>query len=122
MQKWTWTQIVLGLIVVVAMATPGCSCGSDTDAATTGPPGTTSSSSGGGQGGAGGQGGSGGQGGGMAADNGVPGMDIVTAGDTVKSPNYTMIFSFGQSTQNQERTTSPGYQMQGGLIGATGSK
>ncbi len=122
MQKWTWTQIVLGLIVVVAVASPGCSCGSDTEANTTGPP-ATSSSSGGGEGGGGGQGGGGGgQGGGTAADLGTPGMDIVSAGDTVKSPNFTMIFTFGQSTQNQGRTTSPGYQMQGGVIGATGSK
>lgn len=112
MVKWTW--IVLGLIVTAAMATPGCSCGSETEAGTTGPPATSSSSSGGG--------GAGGQGGGTAADIGTPSTDFVTAGDTVKSPNYTMVFTFGQSTQNQQRTTSPGYQMQGGLIGATGSK
>jgi hypothetical protein len=32
-----------------------------------------------------------------------------------------MIFTLGQPTQNQSRTTSPSYQMQGGLIGANGS-
>jgi hypothetical protein len=32
-----------------------------------------------------------------------------------------MVFTFGQPTQNQGKTTSPGYRMQGGLIGANGS-
>lgn len=123
MKNTRWIQMILGLIVVVAVSSPGCSCGGDTDAGTTGPPGSSSSSSGG-QGGAGGQGGggTGGQGGGMAADRGAPGMDFVSAGDTAKSPNYTLIFTFGQSTQNQQQTTSPNYQLRGGLVGATGSK
>jgi hypothetical protein len=46
---------------------------------------------------------------------------LVNGGDTVKSPGYKMIFTLGQPTQNQNKTTSPGYRMQGGLIGANGT-
>jgi hypothetical protein len=89
---------------------------------------TTSSSSSGttsstGTGGAGtGGAGAGGAGGGTAAGpNGPPATQLVSAGDVCTSPGYKMIFTLGQPTQNQSRTTSPSYQMQGGLIGANGS-
>ncbi len=65
-------------------------------------------------------GGSGGQGGG-SADMGVPATETVSAGEVSKSPNYKMVFTFGQPTQNQGKTTSPSYRMQGGLVGANGS-
>jgi hypothetical protein len=52
---------------------------------------------------------------------GVPATETVSAGEVSTSPNYKMVFTFGQPTQNQGKTTSPGYRMQGGLVGATGS-
>lgn len=52
---------------------------------------------------------------------GVPATETVSAGDVASSPSYRMVFTFGQPTQNQGKTTSPGYRMQGGLIGAHGS-
>jgi len=45
----------------------------------------------------------------------------VNGGDIVRSASYRMVFTLGQPTQNQSTTTSPGYRMQGGLIGATGT-
>ncbi|XXX80387.1 hypothetical protein WMF30_16610 [Sorangium sp. So ce134] len=39
----------------------------------------------------------------------------------MSSPSYRMVFTLGQPTQNQGKTTSPGYRMQGGLVGANGS-
>jgi hypothetical protein len=69
----------------------------------------------------GGQGGQGGSGGSMMGDQGVQATETVTAGQSVSSPSYRMVFTFGQPTQNQGTTTSPGYRMQGGLIGANGS-
>lgn len=113
---------------IAAMISPGCSCGGDdttpgSTSTTTGAGGaggdgggTTSSSAGG----AGGTGGEGGQGGG-APMAGVPATETVSAGDMASSPSYRMVFTFGQPTQNQGKTTSPGYRMQGGLIGANGS-
>jgi len=53
-------------------------------------------------------------------DRGSPGVDVVSAGAVSKSENYRMVFTVGQSTQNQEKMTSPSYRMQGGLIGASG--
>lgn len=74
-------------------------------------------------GGAGGStGGSGGStGGGAPTDNGAQASDFVNAGGTAKSANYKMVFTLGQSTQNQGRTKSASYSLQGGIIGATGS-
>jgi hypothetical protein len=45
----------------------------------------------------------------------------VGAGDVCKSPQYKLVFTMGQPTQNQTKTTSPSYRLQGGLIGANGS-
>lgn len=115
-------KTVLGLVfVAVAAATPGCGDGGDTSTTSTGGDTTSSSSSSGGGGaggGGGGAGGSGGAGGGSSADNGVQATETVSGGTLTKSPNYRMISTFGQPTQNQGKTTSPGYKMQGGLIGA----
>ncbi|WP_437946768.1 hypothetical protein WME98_38600 [Sorangium sp. So ce296] len=87
-------------------------------------------SGGGGAGGAGGAGagpsvasnGGGGEGGkAEVADRGVAASDVVSAGEVVSSPSYRMVFTLGQPTQNQGKTTSPSYRMQGGLVGANGS-
>lgn len=110
---------LLGAAVVATAVTLGCG-GQDTNTSST--RGTGSSSSGAGGAGGGGEGGAGGQGGqGGVADHGSPATETVTAGDVSKSANYKMVFTFGQPTQNQGKTTSPSYGMQGGLIGATGS-
>lgn len=123
----------LGLVVFVAMIAPGCGSDANTEDTSTGsgrPAESTSSASTGGQGGAGqggagqggaGQGGAGGQGGGVTATYGPPATDIVSAGEVSKSLNYSMVFTLGQSTQNQGTTTSPSYRLQGGLVGANGS-
>ena len=44
-----------------------------------------------------------------------------SAGDVSKSANYKMVFTLGQPTQNQGKSTSPAYRIQGGVIGANGS-
>lgn len=69
----------------------------------------------------GGGSGEGGSGGGMPAEPGPPGNALVSAGDYVTSEQYKLVFTMGQSTQNQSKMTSPHYRLQGGLIGATGS-
>lgn len=128
--------LLLAAAVGVAVFSPGC--GGD-DA--TSPASSTSSSSGTGQGGAGGTGqggagggstttttstgtaGGGGAGGsgGTAENHGPPATETVSAGETSKSASYRMVFTFGQPTQNQGKTTSSSYRMQGGLVGANGS-
>ena len=50
-----------------------------------------------------------------------PAADVVSAGDRAESPHFTAVFTFGQPTQNQNKSTSPHYRAQGGLIGANGS-
>lgn len=113
------------LLVLVATATCG---GSETDRA---------SSSHGGAAGQGGAAGAGGEAGGGApatagtgaggasltapGDVGAPGLVHVAAGGLVKSPGFKMVFSLGQSTSNQGRTSSPQHVLRGGFIGATGS-
>lgn len=74
---------------------------------------TTTTSGMGGDGGAGGEV--------MPALPGPPGNALVSAGDRVSSPSYTLVFTMGQSTINQTKMTSSSYRLQGGLIGATGS-
>lgn len=110
----------LGLVVALAMISPGCGGGGDTSSATSSGGPSSSSSSGAGGAGGGGSGGAGGQGGGVVVDTGKPATETVSAGEVSKSTNYRMVFTFGQPTQNQGKTTSPGYQMQGGLVGANG--
>ena len=113
--------VLLGAVAVVAIAAPGCGG----DGTGSGGSAGSGNAGGGGDGGAGGgTGGSttGGTGGGTGAtDPGVQGTDLVSAGGVAKSANFKMVFTLGQSTQNQGRTSSSNYMMQGGLIGATGS-
>ena len=46
--------------------------------------------------------------------------DLVGASGRVKSAQYVMDFVLGQSTQNQDQSTSPSYLVRGGLIGVNG--
>ena len=46
--------------------------------------------------------------------------DFVGAGQRVKSERYVMDFALGQSTQNQDQSTSASYLVRGGLIGVNG--
>jgi hypothetical protein len=57
----------------------------------------------------------------MAVYQGRPATETVSAGDVSKSEHYTMVHTLGQPTQNQGKTTSQGYRLQGGLSGANGS-
>ncbi|MFT3773507.1 MAG: polyprenyl synthetase family protein [Minicystis sp.] len=130
------TRRLLSFIVgAAACMIVGAACGSAETSATTGGD-TTSSSSGtatsssttvssSGTGGTGGMGtgGTGGMGTGGAATvkHGPAASDLVNSGDVVKSPGYKMVFTLGQPTQNQSTTKSPGYRMQGGLVGANGT-
>jgi hypothetical protein len=126
-------------LAVVALVALACSCGDDTGLGgasqgggggtpaqtggggqaqiggngTGGAPATTTGGMGGGDGGAGGEV--------MPAPPGPPGNALVSAGDRVSSPSYTLVFTMGQSTINQTKTTSSNYRLHGGLIGATGS-
>jgi hypothetical protein len=132
--------VYLGAAIFVAIVSPlGCSTSEEptsSGSGSTGEPSTSAST--GGEGGAGGTGATtttttttssassssgGGEGGGGGAPPvaGKPGTETVSAGEQSTSPNYRMVFTFGQPTQNQGKTTSPGYRMQGGLQGANGS-
>lgn len=106
------------------VATLVVACGDESQSSNNASSGSSSSGAGGhgGSGGSGsGGGGMGGAGGGQAIPPGPPAMQIVNAGNTMKSPSYRMVHTLGQPTQNQGKTTSPSYRMQGGLIGANGS-
>ncbi|NUP08470.1 MAG: hypothetical protein HOW73_20665 [Polyangiaceae bacterium] len=87
------------------------------ESSTGGSPGTGGIASQGGNG----AGGDGGSGGAPPPEPGPPGNALVSAGDYVSSPNYKLVFTMGQSTQNQSKMTSPNYRLQGGLIGSTGN-
>jgi hypothetical protein len=45
----------------------------------------------------------------------------VNAGHLVTSPNFRLVFTMGQPTQNQGTTDSPNFKLRGGLVGANGS-
>lgn len=113
----------LGLSVASFAVSPGCSCGTDDARVAAGATGVGGSGGGGGEAGsqvaANGGGGAGGEP--EVADRGVAASDVVSAGQVVRSPSYRMVFTLGQPTQNQGKTTSPSYRMQGGLVGANGS-
>ena len=54
----------------------------------------------------------------------VPGQSmnqLVTAGERSTSPNYTLVYTFGQPSSLQSTHQSTNYSIQGGLIGANGS-
>lgn len=99
-----------GGLLLLAAVTPGCNSGGE----------ETTSNSASGSSSSSGTGGAGGEGGGNLA-SGVPAHEIVAGGDVVKSSKYKMVYTFGQPTQNQQKITSSGYRIQGGLIGATES-
>lgn len=99
-------------LAVLASVACGTGCGGDDSSSSSG---TTGS----GAGGAGGQGGSGS--GGAPQSFGPPGTDIVSAGAVVSNSQYRLVFTVGQSTQNQGKMTSSTYRLQGGVIGANGS-
>lgn len=61
-------------------------------------------------------------GGGAPPNYGPAATETVNAGGVVNSPSYQMVFTFGQPSANQGKMTSATYEMQGGLIGATGTK
>lgn len=115
-------------VLAVAALALGCTGGEATLRQQTSASSSSSATTGaGGEGGAGGQaatttgaGGAGGQGGAPPA-NGPPGTELVSAGEISTSPSYVLVFTLGQPTQNQGKTTSPGYRLQGGLAGANGS-
>lgn len=100
---------------LVVLASVACGAGCDDG------DGTSSGATGAGAGGAGagGQGGSGT--GGAPQSFGPPGTDIVSAGAVVSNGQYRLVFTVGQSTQNQVKMTSSSYRLQGGVIGANGS-
>jgi hypothetical protein len=112
--------------VVIAAMTPACSCSCVADAVGSGPPTEIPGGGGGWQGamasggGEGGEDGPGGAGGARPASR-PEASEVVAAGGVAKSPRYRMVFTLGQPTQNQEKTTSRKYRMRGGLIGASES-
>ncbi|AKT36547.1 uncharacterized protein CMC5_006650 [Chondromyces crocatus] len=86
-------------------------CGSD--------PTSTSSTTTAGNGGGGGEGGTGGGGaGGPPQSFGPPGTEVVSAAGVATSSSYRLIFTVGQSTQNQNQMTSNRFRLNGGVIGA----
>ncbi len=57
---------------------------------------------------------------GEPADPGHGGGAFVNSGSHVgTSPGFRLLFTFGQSTQNQNTMTSPGYRLRGGFVPAT---
>lgn len=117
--------------LLVVFLIPACSDGGTTNTSTSsGSGGESSSSSGqGGMGGSGGMGGMAGNGGaggaggsgGAMASHGPSATSLVNAGEVSSSPNFKLVWTLGQSTQNQGKMTSAGYRLQGGLSGANGS-
>jgi hypothetical protein len=65
--------------------------------------------------------GAGGGDGGPAVNNGPAATQFVNGGNTVSNDTYQMVFTLGQPSLSQQETSSPDYQMQGGLVGANGS-
>jgi hypothetical protein len=118
-------RIAPAALALLAAAAIGCgdeTTGTSTTAATSSGTGGQGGEGGGGggAGGAGGEGGAGGGGGGTA-DSGHPATETVSAGQVTASSKYKMVFTLGQPTQNQGKTTSSQYRLQGGLVGANGS-
>ena len=131
----TWFGATVA-VTALGMLTPACGGNGGTGhTGTTSGSGSsgemTSSSSSGGTGG-GGTGGTGGMtssssssgtgaGGSTGGAHGPEATQLVNSGGVCTSPAYKMVFTLGQPTQNQSKTTSPGYRVQGGLIGANGT-
>jgi hypothetical protein len=133
---WFGASVVIGAL---ASACGGSGETNATSSGTTNTEATSSSTSSSGTGGTGGKGtggtggtntggtggtntgGMGGTGGAAMGPHGPQASQLVNSGDVVKSPSYKMVFTLGQPTQNQTKTTSPSYRMQGGLVGANGT-
>jgi hypothetical protein len=55
----------------------------------------------------------------------IPGQtmnQLVSAGERSTSPNYTLVYTFGQPSSLQSTHQSTSYTIHGGLIGANGSR
>jgi hypothetical protein len=55
----------------------------------------------------------------------IPGQtmnQLVSAGERSSSPNYTLVYTFGQPSSLQSTHQSTSYTIHGGLIGANGSR
>jgi hypothetical protein len=48
--------------------------------------------------------------------------EMVAGGQTSASQNFKMVYTFGQPTQNQDKSSSPHQTLRGGLTGANGSQ
>lgn len=75
----------------------------------------------GGTAGAGGEGGSAGSGGGIVGVHGPGAHNMVSSGKVSTSTSYKLVWTMGQSTQNQAKMSTTKYRLQGGLAGANGS-
>jgi hypothetical protein len=73
-----------------------------------------------------GMGGAGGMGGGaVGIDGGIfqpAATDLVSAGQLSQNTSFVMVSTVGQSTQSQELSTTQGFILRGGLVGAIGSQ
>jgi hypothetical protein len=119
-----YTLGVVALLGALAQACGGDGLMTGTTTGGTGGGGgsTTSTTTTSSTGGMGGKGGSGGTGGSLPqAEHGPAATDFVNAGDRTKSGKYVLDSTLGQSTQNQGRSQSANYVLQGGLVGANGS-
>ena len=73
-----------------------------------------------GRAGTGGSGGSGGDDGGIAeVPERIPGSDTVSGGAIMKSDNFTLVLTTGQSPGGNELMRSANYRLQTGVIGVT---
>lgn len=102
-------------ILILGVGAGWIGCGGDENPLT--PPGA---------GGAGGAGGTGGMttssgGGGIVPSFGPPGSDFVSSGKVLPNSRYRLVFTVGQSTQNQGKMTNSRYRLQGGVIGVNES-
>jgi len=58
-------------------------------------------------------------GGNANAKSGHPAMDSVSGGTVMTSSSYRLVLTTGQGPGGNGILTSPGYQIHGGLVGAT---
>jgi len=55
----------------------------------------------------------------ISPGGGHPAQAIVAGGNVMQSPNYRLVLTTGQSPGGSGVATSPGYRLQGGVVGAT---
>lgn len=53
-------------------------------------------------------------------ETGRTAVDVVSSGGVASSGKYRLVFTLGQSTQNQGAMSSQQHRLQGGLIGSNG--